>query len=126
MQNLFVIFASQCTFLQSEFTNLLVKSTFDAETSRIYKQFEYNTAAFSDTALRNLRVSVEIAALSSRTSRPSQQQNQRNFRGRGDYSFSYRGNLFNRRGGFPSRGWRGGQQGSSHDIPTHRDDFSGQ
>ena len=67
MQGLFVIFASQANFLQSEYTSIVVNSTFNAETSRIFRSFENNNAAFSNNSLRNVRIAAELAALANRT-----------------------------------------------------------
>ena len=84
-QDLFTVFASQSQFLQSEYTSLVVKSTFNAETSRIFRSFENNSSAFTESSLRNVRIAAELSAFSDRhqnqrnTSRG--QRNQRFFRG---------------------------------------------
>ncbi|GFR84553.1 reverse transcriptase [Elysia marginata] len=67
MQGLFLTFASQINFLQSKYASLVVNSTFNAETSRLFRSFENNSAAFNDSSLRNVRVAAELAALSKRT-----------------------------------------------------------
>ncbi|GFR88390.1 hypothetical protein ElyMa_000769000 [Elysia marginata] len=51
MQGLFLTFASQTNFLQSEYASLVVNSTFNAETSRLFCSFENNIEAFNDSSL---------------------------------------------------------------------------
>ena len=57
--------AAQLNFLQSQYTNLVVKSTFDEETARIFKQFENNSTMFSEGSVRNIRVAAELSTLTS-------------------------------------------------------------
>ena len=61
-QKLFTVFTAQVNYLQAEFANLVVKNTFDEETSRLFKSFENNSAAFSDESLRNIRLAAELAS----------------------------------------------------------------
>ena len=61
-QDLMTIFTSQTAFLQSEYSSLVVKSTFNADTSRIFRQFETNSTAFTESALRNARLAAELSA----------------------------------------------------------------
>ena len=109
-QELYTIFASQATFLQSEYTSLVVKSTFSAETSRIFRSFENNSSAFNESSLRNVRIAAELSAIAERNQgnpRGAQSQSYRGQRaarpfrahGRG-FGFSQRGN-WNR--DFPQR-----------------------
>ena len=65
-QDLFTVFASQATFLQSDYATLVVRSTFNAETSRIFKQFENNSSAFNESSLRNIRIATELSSISDR------------------------------------------------------------
>ncbi len=99
-QDLFTIFASQQKFLQAEYTSLVVKSTFNAETSRIFRSFENNSSVFSEQSLRNVRIAAELSAISDR------QNSQRGgFRNRGSFnSFSRFGRAGRRNftGGFSS------------------------
>ena len=85
---LFTCLAAQINYLQNEFTSLVVKSTFDEETARIFKQFENNSSTFSDNSLRNIRVAAELSTLSTRQARRGNPTRGRN--GRGNFR-SYRG-----------------------------------
>ena len=75
-QCIFTCLAAQINFLQSEFTNLVVKSTFDQETERIFRQFENNSTTFSDSSLQNIRIAAELSAIAGR-----QTPNRGSFRG---------------------------------------------
>ena len=66
VQDLYAIFASQTTFLQSEYANIVVKSTFNAETSRLFRSFENNGAAFTDSSQRNVPIAAELANVTQR------------------------------------------------------------
>ena len=96
--------AAQVNYLQSEFSSIVVKSTFDDDTTRVFRQFENNTAIFSDEALRNVRVAAELSALSQRSG-PRQRNNYtRGFgnRGRRSDSFTDRDRGYSRQPAFPS------------------------
>ena len=81
IQSLNTVFYAQINYLQGEYSNLVVRSTFDDETSRLFRSIENNTQAFSDRSLTNVRLAAELSALSTRTSsRPSSSRN--NYRGR--------------------------------------------
>ena len=85
--------AAQVNYLQSEFTSIVVKSTFDDDTTRVFRQFENNTAIFSDEALRNVRVAAELSALSQRSG--ARQRNTSNYnRGFGNRGRFPRGDSF--------------------------------
>ena len=84
-QDLFTVFASQATFLQSEYATLVVRSTFNAETSRIFKQFENNSSAFTESSLRNVRIAAELSSISDR---------QQSHRGTGSFNRNHRGSRF--------------------------------
>jgi len=110
VNELYNIFKAQINFLQAEYSNLVVRSTFDEDTSRIFRQFENNSQALNERSLANIRVAAEIASLQQR-----QQRNQRatgrgesGFRGRSSYRGfpSNRGSSWNQggRGGFQPRG----------------------
>lgn len=79
VSSLFTIAAAQIQFLQSEYASLVVKNTFDDETSRLFKSFENHSSAFSANSLQNLRIAADLA--SARSSRAS-------FRGRSGASRS--------------------------------------
>ncbi|KAK3769041.1 hypothetical protein RRG08_008418 [Elysia crispata] len=64
---LFVTLSASSHYLQSEYANIVVKSSFDDETSRLFCNLENNTAAFSDQSLRNIRTAAELAAVSNRS-----------------------------------------------------------
>ena len=51
---LFTLFAAQMQFLQQEYANIVIKNTFDEETSRLFRQFENHTSAFSSSQLANV------------------------------------------------------------------------
>ncbi|KAK3774908.1 hypothetical protein RRG08_007266 [Elysia crispata] len=72
VQSLFTIFAAQSSFLKAEYSSLVVKSSFSAETSRLFRAFENNTSTFSESSLRNMRVAAELSSLSSLSSAHSQ------------------------------------------------------
>ncbi|GFR62799.1 hypothetical protein ElyMa_000139000 [Elysia marginata] len=56
------------------------KIDINEETSRLFRSFENNSAAFSDDALRNVRVAAELSAAQTRF---SSNNNNNNNRGRG-------------------------------------------
>lgn len=69
VQKFFTIYAAQINFLQGEYAGLVVKSTFDEETSRIFKSFENNSGAFTDSSLQNIRLAAELANQRSQSGR---------------------------------------------------------
>ena len=78
---LFTLFAAQMQFLQQEYANIVVKNTFDEETSRLFRQFENHTSAFSSSQLANVRVAAELAAVSSRQNRRRGREDRGSFSG---------------------------------------------
>ena len=66
---LYTLFAAQIQFLQQEYASIVVKNTFDEETSRLFRQFENHTSAFSSSQLTNVRVAAELASISRRSDR---------------------------------------------------------
>ena len=103
LQKFFTVFAAQTNFLQGEFANLVVKSTFDDETSRLFRSFENNSAAFSDRSLQNIRLAAELASHTSVNQR-SRGQGQSRSNWRGHRGFSFRGGYnFHNRNVFPPR-----------------------
>ncbi|GFO02318.1 hypothetical protein PoB_002882300 [Plakobranchus ocellatus] len=91
LDSIFVTLAAEVNFLQSEFAALVVKSTFNEDTSRIFRSFENNQGSFSETSLQNVRVAAELAAAQSRFSQSHSQYRGSRARGRnrggGNYSF---------------------------------------
>ncbi|GFO30047.1 reverse transcriptase [Plakobranchus ocellatus] len=73
LDSIFVTLAAEVNFLQSEFAALVVKSTFNEDTSRIFRSFENNQGSFSETSLQNVRVAAELAAAQSRFSQSHSQ-----------------------------------------------------
>ena len=93
---LFTLLGGIINFLQSEYTSLIVKNTFDDETSRLFKSFENHSSAFNQHSLNNLKIAADLAiardrALATSTRRQQQRGSYsyprgsgfRNFRGRG-------------------------------------------
>ena len=62
LSTLYAISAAQVQFLQGEYASLVVKNTFDEETSRLFKSFENHSSAFSPSSLQNLRVAADLAS----------------------------------------------------------------
>ncbi|GFR62032.1 hypothetical protein ElyMa_003573000 [Elysia marginata] len=119
LDSIFVTLAAEVNFLQSEFAALVVKSTFNEDTSRIFRSFENNQGSFSEASLQNVRVGAELAAAQSRFSQGhSQSRGSRargRYRGGGNYSFWFR--PF-RRDGHNDNTHRGHHGGGF--PPTHR------
>ena len=85
---LFTLLGGVMNFLQSEYTNLIVKNTFDDETSRLFKSFENHSSAFNQASLNNLRIAADLSiardrAVSTHTRRQGNQ--------RGGFASSQRG-----------------------------------
>lgn len=87
IENIFTIFAAQVQFLQSEYASLVVRSTFNEETSRIFRSFETNATSFSASALQNVRLAAELSAAQSRLGNtPQSAYRGRGRRGRNSYA----------------------------------------
>lgn len=67
LDNLFIGLAAEINFLQAEYANLVVKSAFNENTSRLFRQFENNASSFSPAALQNVRIAAELATAQERT-----------------------------------------------------------
>ena len=109
LSELFTIFHAQINFLQAEYSNIVVRSTFDEDTGRIFRQFENNSQALSERSLANIRVAAEISSLQQRHQRPQRSS------GRGDTGFFNRSRGGHRgvpsnRGFWQQQGSRGGYQ----------------
>ena len=107
VQKLFTVLAAQANFLQGEYASLVVKATFDEETSRLFRSFENNTGAFSNQSLQNIRLAAELASHSSQRSRGRGRGNWTPNRGYRGFRGAHRGDFHNRdfhnRGFFPTR-----------------------
>ena len=86
IQHLYTVLHAQIIFLQTEYSGLVVKSTFDEETSRLFRQLETNASSFSDRSLSNIRVAAELSAIRGRTTH----QRQNHQRGRGGFNTGHR------------------------------------
>lgn len=64
---LYVTLSASSNFLQGEYTNIVVKSSFNEETSRLFNNLENNTAAFNESSLQNIRIAAELASVSGRS-----------------------------------------------------------
>ena len=84
---IYTTLSAQAYYLQAEYSSLVVKSSFDDETSRLYTSLENNTSAFSRQSLNNVRIAAELAAISGRGRRRANPDRGRGQfgRGRGDY-----------------------------------------
>ena len=107
--SLYTIFAAQIQYMQQEYAGIIVKNTFDDETSRLFRQFENHTSAFSASQLENVRVAAELASISSR-------RNSERGRGRGDRNFNSSGRGRGFGGGFGS-GFGSGRGGGYSRLP---------
>ena len=107
---LYTVLHAQINFLQGEYSSLVVRSTFDDETSRVFRSLESNSTAFSERSLNNVRLAAELASIRGRTTgnRPPQQSHNR------------RG--FQSGGGFPFRGRGGHYRGPPRGFPSQRPD----
>ncbi|GFR62606.1 hypothetical protein ElyMa_000135100 [Elysia marginata] len=91
LDSIFVALAAEVNFLQSGLAALVVKSTFNEDTSRIFRSFKNNQGSFSEASLQNVRVAAELAAAQSRFSKGHSQSRgscaRGRYRGGGNYSF---------------------------------------
>lgn len=68
MDKLYIIFQAQVNYLQAEYSGLVVRSTFDEETSRLFRAFQNNSQAFSERSLNHVRLAAELTSISTRHS----------------------------------------------------------
>lgn len=80
-------------YIQEEYWNLVVRNTFNPETSTWFKQLQRNSSSFPETAINNLQKAATLATA-------AQQQSQNSSRGNRGGSRPYRG-------GYRGRGYRG-------------------
>ena len=71
IHKIYAVLQAQTNYLQAEYSTLVVQSTFDSETSKVFRQLESNSHTFTDRSLTNIRVAAELAAIRGRTSRGS-------------------------------------------------------
>ena len=76
----FTCAVAQINFLQAEFANLVVKSSFDENTSRLFRQFENNSSVFNEQSLNSIRVAAELSSFHRSQTGPRTRA-----RGRGQY-----------------------------------------
>lgn len=110
INDLVSVLTSQINFLQSEYSGLVVRSTFDEETSRLFRSLESNSSAFSERSLSNVRVAAELAAIAGRNGQRGTQRTGRGGRGNrghGYSNFSSRG-FFNNNSFHSNNRFRGG------------------
>ena len=119
LENILVISLAQQRYLQEEYANLLVNTSFNSQTAKLFCQLQKNTSLFPAQSLANLQAAATISAAAS-----SQSQTSNTNRG-SSYTpgHSYRGGRGSYRGG---RSWRGGRrpdmfhQLSNSNVPSHR------
>ena len=102
---------AQQRYLQEEYASLLVNSSFNAQTAKLFKQLQRNSSMFPTSALSNLQAAATISAAASTS---TSERGRSNFRGRG-----------HGRGSNNFRGRRGGSDYASYnarDLPTSRHD----
>ena len=109
---LFIILSASSNFLQSEYANIVVKSSFDEETSRLFNNLENNTAAFSDKSLQNIRIAAELAAVSTRSSQRRPSRSSQHL-AQGSRFNNWRGRFFQSRNPFPRHPFSGNYNSSS-------------
>lgn len=114
MSIFYTIFSAQQQFLQSEYAALVVKNTFDEETSKLFRSFENHTSAFTESSLNNLRIAADLAVSRERTL-ATRNRSRANWRAR-QRGFGSRLYRFQRGRGF-SADWMTGRQPptASHD-----------
>ena len=69
LSTLFTISAAQIHFLKAEYDSLVVKNTFDEETSRLCRSFENHSSGFNLQSLQNLPVAADLASSRSNQTR---------------------------------------------------------
>ena len=109
---LYTVLQAQVNFLQGEYSSLVVKSTFDDETSRVFRSLECNSTAFSERSLNNVRLAAELTSIRARATgiRPPH-NNRRNFQSSSGSFASFRG-----------RGHYRGSPRPRVDFPSQRPD----
>lgn len=105
---LFITLSASSHYLQAEYANIVVKSSFDEETSRLFSNLENNSATFNDKSLQNIRIAAELAAVSNKSNLRRPARNSYQHMGfRSNYS-NWRGRFFQNRTTFPRQPYSGG------------------
>lgn len=116
MEALYTILSAESQFLQSEYTQLVVKGSFDEDTARLFRNLESNNAVFTDQSLRNVRIAAELAAVSIKPNNHSRRGRGRGQRFNvGQSPWRGRGSFFNqyqRPTGFPRQPYNASTYGS--------------
>ena len=106
---------AQQTYLQGAYANLVVHSSFDGQTAKLFSQLQRNTSAFPPTLLPTLQSAAAISA-----SAHHQQQGNQAYRGNGrsfnnnkgfNRGSGYRGNNYNPNYNNRGGNYRGGNRG---------------
>ena len=90
VQEIAVAGSAQQRFLQGEYANLLVNSSFDSQTAKLFRQLQKNTSSFPPAAIANLQTAATISAAANFHGRGLGTARGR-FTGRGRYGSSFRG-----------------------------------
>ena len=117
LESVFVVLAAQINFLQSEYAALVVRSTFNEDTSRMFRSFENNQGSFNEASLQNVRIAAELAAAQARFSPHSSTRGRGRGRGRGsgaNFNYFSSWNRPHRRDGDVSRGFPTQRYGQGH------------
>jgi hypothetical protein len=90
LSHLYTILRAQMQFLQTEYSALVVKGTFDEDTAKIFKCLQKNTLNFRGDALNQLRSAAEISAAKQHQRATSNQWrgSRTSYRGRPDFRYS--------------------------------------
>ena len=104
VHDLYCVLFANIRYLQDEFSSLLVNSTVNSETARIFRAFRRNTSGFDRQAISDLRDAASI--VSAKDSTPQ-------------YSRGSRGGRFNWRGG-SGRGFRPRQSDAYQNFYSQR------
>ena len=122
VQDLYIVLIAQLEYLKGSYANLVVKSNHSERTSKWFNQLQNNSSGLTESALKNLRASVDIANAEAAAAPPTRYGDQRNYRGgynnyRGGFNnFSGRGNYNNRGNGF--RNFRQPQRDTYQSLAT--------
>ena len=92
---IFVIAAAQQNYLQGEYANLWVSSSFDQHTAKFFRQLQKNNSVFSTEALSHLHAAATIAAAHHPQPESSPNRGRGNFRGNFRGRGRYRGSTHN-------------------------------
>ena len=104
------IVVAQQRYLQEEYANLLVNSTFNTQTAKLFKQLQRNASSFPASAISNLQAAATItAATHQQQSQSDRGSRGRGYRGRGRGRYRGQSDIYNN---FTNR----------DSVPQHRSD----